>query len=73
METRFILKQRKNRSYKKKPRAGARGFGVSEGVGFEPTIRLRVYTTSNRALSTTQTSLRMGGVSIRGEGFKYKS
>ena len=30
---------------------------LAEGVGFEPTIPLRVFTLSRRALSTAQTSL----------------
>ena len=35
------------------------GIGVAEGVGFEPTIRLPVYTLSKRAPSATRPSLRV--------------
>jgi hypothetical protein len=35
---------------------------LAEGVGFEPTIRLPVYTLSKRAPSATRPSLRRGPV-----------
>src|SRR5262245_39347610 len=42
---------------------------VAEGVGFEPTIRLPVYTLSKRAPSATRPSLLVAGVgaNIKGE------
>jgi hypothetical protein len=42
---------------------------MAEGVGFEPTIRLPVYTLSKRAPSATRPSLRRGPVMARPEAF----
>jgi hypothetical protein len=41
---------------------------LAEGVGFEPTIRLPVYTLSKRAPSATRPSLRVTGVGANIEG-----